>query len=288
MWGKIRSVKERKTSDLAILANPDIEVSEMMAWTKELFTGVGTLEFRIPGELLEFGFKLMKNHFEGAESREIRRMILIKVLHTREVVVAGNEIMALENEKKWNPWMVGAVTFAHDFGRFPQARLGSFSDIKTGFDHAEAGAEILLAEKWLKLTEMGIDLKVLAEAVRNHSRLEYTVGEKYGKFIRDADKLGLLSYFHYLIQEFKLPEGKVTPGALKAFLEERLVPKKEMKTQLDVFLCWHSWQFDLNFSSTKKLIETNETENFILEQIKKRDEELWREVAGHNLRGRGR
>lgn len=260
----------------------------MVAWTKELFTGVGTEDFRIPGELLEFGFKLMKNHFEGAESLEIRHMILMKVLHTREVVVAGNEIMALENEKEWNLWMVGAVTFAHDFGRFPQAHLGSFSDIKTGFDHAGAGAEILLAEKWPKLTEVGIDLKVLAEAVRNHSRLEYTAGEKYGEFIRDADKLGLLSYFHYVVQEFKLPEGKVTAGALRAFLEKRLVPKKEMKTQLDVFLCWYSWQFDLNFAGTKKLIETDGIKPFILEQIKKRDEELWRQVAGQNLRGLGR
>lgn len=181
--------------------------------------------------------------------------------------------------------MGGAVTFAHDFGRFPQAMLGSFSDIKTGFDHAKEGAKILQSHPWPKMAQLGIDGKVLAEAVKNHSRLDYFAGELYGRFIRDADKLGLLSYFHYHIQEFKLPEGKVTPGALRAFLEGRLVPKKEMKTQIDVFLCWYSWQFDLNFFATKKLMESNGAEDFILDQIKKRDEEVWRQVAGQNLRG---
>lgn len=265
-----------------------MSVEEMMAWTKELFTGVGTEGFKIPVELLEFGFNLMKEHFVGAESREIRHMVLRKILHTREVVVAGNEIMASETEEEWNPWMVGAVTFAHDFGRFPQARLGSFSDIKTGFDHAEAGAEIILAQEFPNLEKKGIDKKILVEAVRNHSRLEYLGGERYSKFIRDADKLGLLSYFHYHIQEFKLPEGKVTTGALTAFLEGWLVPKKEMKTQVDVFLCWYSWQFDLNFAGTKKLMEMDGAQDFILEQIKKRDEEAWRQVGPQNLHGQGK
>lgn len=284
----MRSVKIRNNDDLEVLANPDMEVEAMKRWTKELFLGDGTEKFMIPDELLEFGLNLMQEHFRAAKSRDVRHMILRKVLHTREVVMAGQEIMAQQTDVDWNPWMVGAVTFAHDFGRFPQALLGSFSDIKTRFDHAEEGAKILQSCPWPKMAQLGIDDKVLAEAVKNHSRLDYSVGELYGKFIRDADKLGLLSYFHYHIQEFKLPEGKVTTGALRAFLEGRLVPKKEMKTQIDVFLCWYSWQFDLNYFATKKLMETNGAEGFILDQIKKRDEEVWRQVVNQNPHGRGK
>ncbi len=83
---------------MEVLANPDIEVDAMKRWTKELFLGEGTEKFMIPDELLEFGLNLMQEHFMAAQSRDVRHMILRKVLHTREVVVAGLEIMAQQTD----------------------------------------------------------------------------------------------------------------------------------------------------------------------------------------------
>ena len=261
-----------------MLRNPEVEVEKMMAWTRELFLGKGAEKLTIPEDILKFGFELMSKNFEKAENRSIKNMILRKILHTKEVVEAGFEIMENENGVDWNPYMVGAVTFAHDFGRFPQAHLGSYSDIKTGFDHAEAGAEFVLKGSFPESEKRGLDIQGLAEAVRAHSQLEYNGNDIYGMLIRDADKTGLLNYFHYHIKEYEVFEGKVSPGAVKAVLNGKLVLKLDIRSKIDVFLTWLSWQYDLNFPATKKLFEASGVKQYIFDEIKKRDETVWEKV----------
>jgi len=279
----MRLVKQRRARDLAVINNPVVGVDEMLGWTRELFTGEGSGKFNIPPELLEFGIELMKKYFVLSPDSKRRQMVLRKVLHTREVVVAGVEIR--ENEDvDWNNRMVGAVTFAHDFGRFPQAMLGSFSDIKTDFDHASEGAKLIEKENFFELASMGIDIKVLAEAVRQHSALEYRGKEVYVKFVRDADKLGLLDFFHNDIDEFKVPRGSVTKGAIEAFLDGRLVPKEDLVNRIDVFLCWLSWQFDFNFTATRELVGSGGIRDYILEEIKKMDEDVWIKVISYQAK----
>jgi hypothetical protein len=277
-------VKVRSERDLEILKNSDMGVEEMLVWTRELFTGEGSEKFRIPENLLNYGFEIMTSNFNKAKDGETRKMILRKILHTKEVVMAGIEIMEKEKSVEWNPYMVGAVTFAHDFGRFPQALLGSFSDTKTGFDHASEGARLIEKKNFSELASMGIDIKVLAETVRQHSRLEYRGKEVYVKFIRDADKLGLLDFFHNDIDEFKVPWGSVTKGAIEAFLDGRLVPKEDLVNRIDVFLCWLSWQFDFNFAATRELVESRGTRDYILEEIKKMDEDVWSKVINYQTK----
>lgn len=259
-------VKLRREKDLKVLKNPDLGVDEVWRWIQELFVE-NEMEFVVPEDILEYGMKLMKEHFAKAKDTKIRHMVLRKILHTQEVMMAGREILVLDKSEVWEPAMIDAVTFAHDFGRFPQAHLGSYSDFETGFDHAKAGAELILAGNFKDTVE----IKRLAEAVREHSKLEYLGDDKYGKFIRDADKLGLISFFHYHIEEIKVPNGSVTPGAIKAFLEEKLVLKKDLINRIDVFLCWLSWGYDLNYQATKELFVNGGTKEYILGEIKKMD-----------------
>ena len=271
-------MKLRRKEDIEVLKSQEFDLGEMMVWTKDLFLGAGTENFRIPEDILEFGFELIFQNYAEAKNDSIKKLIRRKVLHTREVVEAGIEILEAESENELDPYMAGAVTFAHDFGRFPQAQLGSYSDIKTGFDHAKAGEEILLAGNFPLSEKRGIEIKKLAEAVRVHSALAYTGENIYGKFIRDADKLGLLDYFPYHIEEYEVSTGKVTPDAIKAFEEGRLVPKENINNRIDVFLCWLSWQYDLNFAATRKLFESGGMKAYMLGEIQRMDEDVWRKV----------
>jgi len=254
-------------------------VEEMLGWTRELFTGEGSEKFRITEDLLDYGFEIMRINFEKARDGETRKMILRKILHTKEVVMAGIEIMEKEKSIEWNPYMVGAVTFAHDFGRFPQALLGSFSDTKTRFDHASEGARLIEKENFSELASMGIDTKVLAEAVRQHSRLEYSGEEVYVKFVRDADKLGLMRFIEYHLADYEVPHGSVTKGTLEAVLAKKSVLHKDVKTKVDVYLSWLSWIYDLNFEATKEMFVDDGLRNMVLAKIKAADPPVYKKVT---------
>lgn len=268
-------MKQRKERDLEVLKKGDMSIEEMTEWSKDLFLGVGAEKIRIPEDVFEFGIAVMRKNYLAAKDNVIRSLILRKILHTREVVDAGVEIVESEGDVDWNPFFAGAVTFLHDVGRFPQAHFGDYSDIKTGFDHASVGADMILAIEFPEAESMGIDMKRVAEAVREHSRLSYNGGDIYSKFIRDADKLGLMDYFPYLIAEYPAPEGTVTPGALRDFLDGKMVLKADMINKIDVFLCWLSWQCDFNFESTKKLFELGGMKEYMLTELMKMDKTVF-------------
>jgi len=268
-------VKQRKPYDLEILKSPPETVEEMMLWTRNLFLGSGTERVRIPEDVLGFGFEVMRKNFASAKDRSIKKLILRKILHTREVVDAGIEIMENEGGVDWDPYMACTVTFLHDMGRFPQAHFGDYSDIRTGFDHASVGAGMVLAAEFPESIAMGIDIKRVAEAIREHSRLSYVGNDEYGKFIRDADKLGLMDYFHFHVAEYPVPDGEVTPGALREFLVEKMVLKSDVVNRIDVFLCWLSWQCDFNFGATKMLFESGGMKEYMHSEILKMDEGVY-------------
>lgn len=271
-------MKIRSEKDIKILKASNVSEAEVEAWERDLFLGTGSEKFRIPEDIMEFGVGVMLKNYKQAKSEEVRQLIRRKILHTREVVVAGYEIMEAEGGVVWDPYFVGAVCFLHDMGRFPQAHLGSFSDAKTGFDHAEVGAEMISRERFKEASKMGIEIPRLAEAVREHSKLKYSGSDVYGKFIRDADKLGLMDYFQYHIEEYQAPRGRVTTGALRTFVEGGQVLKKDMVNRIDIFLSWLSWQFDFNFEATKSLFEIGGSQDYFLEEIKRMDESAYEKV----------
>ena len=272
-------MKVRRQKDIEILNNADFGSDDFCDWVKELFLGEDTEKFRIPEDVFDFGFEVMRKNYLAAKNGEIRKLILRKILHTREVVEAGCEILEREDVEEWNPYMAGTVTFLHDMGRFPQAHFGDYSDVRTGFDHAKAGAEMILIADFPKSSERGIDMERVADAVRQHSNLFYVGSDIYGKFARDADKMGLINYFHYHIVDFPIKEDKVNSGALETFLAGKMVLKADMQSKIDVFLCWLSWQCDFNFGATKELFVGGGMKEYILGEIRRMDGGVWEKVA---------
>lgn len=271
-------VKQRKEEDKRILSAEYMDVEDVEKWIRSLFFGEGTESFRIPEDVFDFGIGVMLTNYRAAKTEDIRRQMRRKMLHTREVVEAGIDIMKNVGEENWDPYAVGTVTFLHDMGRFPQAHLGSYSDAATGFDHAGVGAEMILTEDFPEAHEMGIDMKRLAEAVREHSRLTYTDGDMYGKLIRDADKLAIMQHYLDHVADYPQPVGEVTPGALEAFLKGQMVLKSDMRTQIDVALSLLAWEFDLNYGATREIFASSGAKKVIQKAVREMDEEVGRRI----------
>lgn len=197
---------------------------------------------------------VMKAYFK-ADNDQSKRMILIKVIHTREVVRAGFDIVKAEKGVEWNYFQVGVVCLLHDIARFDQALMRSFSDNKTDFDHAFEGSEMIKNKDFFEFESLGINKESVVCAVENHSKYLYGGEDYYAKLIRDADKLALLRTMpeHLAVEKWGYVEEGVTEEALESYVNKKLVLHKNIKTKADLFLAWLVWEHDLNFSETKRL-----------------------------------
>ncbi len=241
------------------------------AWTEKIFHGKEAEDFKLQDEVYEWFLEVVFCAYEKAKSDLIRRMILVKIIHTREVVQAGFDITRAENGFIWNENMVGTVCLLHDIGRFDQALLGSYSDEKTKYDHALVGSEMISEHEFTSLSSMDIEKEIVVEAVRNHSLFQYDGDDIYAKLTRDADKLALLRSMSEIL-EAKIGEREekgVTEGALAAFRSGKMVRNRDMKTRADLFLAWLGWEVDFNFAATKKYFENEGIRGWMVDELKR-------------------
>lgn len=183
---------------------------------------------------------------------------------------AGFDIANGESGTDWNMHQVGAVCLLHDIARFDQALLGSFSDYKTNFDHGLIGAKMIKDHTFADFRESGIDKASVIEAVKNHNRVSYRGNDRYAKLTRDADKLALLRTMPELmeIEEWHFARQGVTEGALRSYMEKKLVLHRDMKTKADLFLAWLAWENDFNFEVTKKSFIDEGIRDWMVEELK--------------------
>lgn len=228
-----------------------------MAWTEAIYKEEGEPELKIPESVWKWFLDVVMEAYTKAQSDLIRRMILVKIIHTREVVRAGFEIVLAERGYEWNMYQVGAVCLLHDIARFEQSLLGSFVDDETNFDHAVIGGEMVDAHEFDDFGKLGIDKEKVVLAVKNHSRYEYSGDDIYAKLIRDADKLALLRAMpEILASKIKdYEDGEVTEAVLEAYKAGKIVHHKDVRYRVDLFVSWLAWGFDLNFAETKRLFE---------------------------------
>lgn len=247
-------------------------MEKVRAWTEGLFQQKGTENFKLPEVMWSWFVEVVLAAYEKAENDLVRRMILIKIIHTREVVMAGFDITTAEKEFTWNEYQVGAVCLLHDIARFDQALLGSFSDKETHFDHALIGSEMIKIHNFAGVDLKVVDMEAVIEAVKCHSAYRYEGKNSYAKLTRDADKLALLrSMPEILAAEIGgFPEGDLTKEALLMYQRGQIVFRKDMKTRTDLFLAWLAWEHDMNFAETKRLFVTEGIKEWMIGELKKR------------------
>ncbi|KKT35025.1 MAG: hypothetical protein UW26_C0015G0006 [Candidatus Collierbacteria bacterium GW2011_GWF1_44_12] len=266
--------KRNKTDELAI-QKASYGVDGLKKWVIDLFYGRASQNYRLPDEIFELWLAEVIGAYEKAKNHGDRQRIMHKILHTREVVEAGMDIMEGEKEFDWDRYQVVSVCLLHDLARFRQALLGAFSDEKTNFNHAEEGAKMIEKTEWAPLRYLGLDQRVIAEAVRHHSRMKYLGDDPYVKLTRDADKLALLRYMPYLIKEDAYPKGGVSSKVLTDFKKGLMVKNDDRITRADIYVSWACWESDLFYRETK--------DRYVNEGIKTWIYEALKEMTGEDL-----
>jgi len=246
-------VQKRYGEESDFILNGNKSEDAVRAWTEKLFHENGTKNFKIPKEVYEWFLEVVFCAYGKAETDQIKRMILVKIIHTREVMMAGIDITSFEKGIDWNGYQVETVCLLHDIGRFDQALLGSFSDIKTGFDHALMGSEMVKNHEFMELEAVGMNKESVVESVRHHSAFSYQGKDVYAKLTRDADKLALLRIMPEIlaVKVEEYPNKGVTEEALRAYKAGTLVRNEDINTKADLLLAWLGWESDFNFSKTE-------------------------------------
>jgi len=264
IFAKIHSVPERNPKDQQKLNNPNLDVTVVEDWSKELFLGARKPEY-LPLQIAEFGISEQVKFYKQATSEKCQRMVLGKILHTREVVTAGLDIVKSTSDIPWNLTQVVTTCFLHDLGRFEQMLYGTYSDEESNFDHGHIGAEKFKSQNWEELTrQFDLNLNDIYEAIHEHSRIKYDGDNVYVKLIRDADKLALFRTMPYWLT---LNGDSFSKEALKSFLGEGLVKNSEVTTSADRLLIMASWVKDLNFSTTRHFFDDEGIRHWLEEAI---------------------
>ena len=186
----------------------------------------------------------------------------------------------------------------HDIGRFEQlSNYNTFNDT-TSVDHAAHSVEVLKEKNVLA----GIDeelQELVFFSVYYHNKLQLPKKGKeremmHARLLRDSDKLDILKVLtDYYSDKNKKPNhtltwelpvgGTVSLPVAKEILAGRLVPKKEVKNEIDVKIMQLSWVFDLNYKSSFEIIFENRLFEKIYNTLPKTDRviEIYRKVKVH-------
>ena len=247
-------MQKRDSNDLGFILKGDKSISAVKGWVEELLNRKGFGNLNFPEETKRWFLKVVFRTYKKAENDLIRRMILVKIIHTFEVVEAGIEVSRAEKAVIWNESQVIIICLLHDVGRFEQALLGSFSDQETGFDHALVGAKMIKDHCFKDFETLGVDKERVIESVKHHSAFVYSGDDPYAKMARDADKLAILRFLPEImaarIGGFAI--SGVSEGALRSYKDRESVQHRDMKTKTDFLLICLSWEYDFNFAKTKK------------------------------------
>lgn len=200
------------------------------------------------------------------------RNIRLKIEHTRRVCDNMHLLSTGEGISPEEGLLAAAVALLHDVGRFPQyRRWRTFRDSESD-NHARLAIEVIREQNILE-TLPDDERLVIEEAVRFHNLLTIPLRVKSATtlfllLIRDADKLDIwrvfLEYFATNEDErasatmlglADLPE--VSPACLEQLSAGKIVRLESVACINDFRLLLISWVYDLNFSTSYRLVDKN-------------------------------
>ncbi|MBZ0158244.1 MAG: HD domain-containing protein [Alphaproteobacteria bacterium] len=219
--------------------------------------------------------------------------IALKEEHTRRVCENSVRIAEAEGLGRNRVLLAETIGLFHDVGRFPQyAEYRTFRD-SVSVNHGELGAKVL-GEKGVLHPLSGKEQGIVSTAVRFHNvfripDLDDPERVLFIRLIRDADKLDIWRvFFEYYEEEagdrpsavgLGLPDSPgYSPEVLALLFDFRLIPLSMLKSLNDFKLTKLSWMYDLNFTTTYRLVR----ENGYIDRIAKtlpRTEEIEKAVA---------
>lgn len=205
--------------------------------------------------------------------------VKLKITHTYGVVTRSGQIAERMGLSEEDQELAKMIALLHDIGRFEQLkRYNSFSP-KT-MDHAAYGADILFKEGMIRqfLQEDTWDY-IIETAVRKHS--DYILPDiedkrtlLHARLIRDADKLDNcrvklkdpLETFMGASAE-QIGNQKISEKVREDILSGRSVLSEERKTDMDFWVSYLAYFYDLNFKESLKIVKENDYVRKIIERI---------------------
>jgi hypothetical protein len=236
---------------------------------KNCFSNHPLVKLYIPEEIVRWANDIVWGNFLSTDKNSAKEKVEHKVSHILQVVETGREIM--ENENIDNKKQGLVICFLHDIGRFPQVKLDSYSDIKTGIDHGALGAKMVV-EMDFDFNGEGLNKSEIVEAIMWHNKKEYKGQNVYAKLIRDADKTALFLILDYM-EKMTESEGQmgnnIKEESLIKLENGECIDNASVESKSEKALNVASWLSDLNFEYSKVLANKYKIKENILTMLAK-------------------
>ncbi len=212
-------------------------------------------------------------------------MLHLKIQHTQQVVNYVHTLVQHETALQAHARACSLAALYHDIGRFEQFFLYNTFRDSASVNHALHGAKVLKKERILQGESFEIRKQVMA-AVAMHDRLTLPKGLDSGIkcitcAIRDADKLDIL---RVMAQQFSpCAQGEKKHEAvtfyakdeplcwssimLEDIMQKRLAAYANIVYINDFKLLLGSWVYDMNFTTSKRIMLEEGYLHSILESL---------------------
>lgn len=196
--------------------------------------------------------------------------IHLKLIHTLEVVHTTEYLCLHENITGIEKDLAYLIALLHDIGRFEQIkRFNSFDD--RNVDHATLGVQVLFDEGMIRqfIEDDQYD-EVIRKAIAYHSLYKVPKGLdsfllKQVLLIRDSDKLDNFRVKNiesiqtlFSISDADFYSQRVSKNILKDIENHTLILKENRHNEVDMWVSYMAFVFDLNFKSSYLFIREND------------------------------
>lgn len=209
-----------------------------------------------------------------------------KIVHTYGVIEKSEYIAKRLKISEEEIKLAKLIALLHDIGRFEQRKtLKEFEDFK-GLDHAQYGLKILFQDGLIRdfIEDKQYD-EIICNAIENHNKyaIEDGLDERtllHSKIIRDADKLdnfrvkdteNFENMFHY--NKDTINYEKISDKVYEDFMKQKLINVKERITQIDIWISFIAFIFDLNFKESIQYIAEQDYINRLIDRIEYKNED---------------
>ena len=206
--------------------------------------------------------------------------IRLKIVHTYGVVAMSKYIAENLNLSNEDIELAQLIAYLHDIARFPQARdFGDYRDYKT-FDHADLACQMLFEQGMIRtFIEDDTYDSIIAKAIKNHNKFSIENGLNqrellHAQLIKDADKLDNFRVkinhdFESILNttKNKLENDVISKEIYNQFMNNQLIISSERKTDLDCWVSYIAFIFDINFTATFSYIKEHDYINLLCNRI---------------------
>lgn len=196
--------------------------------------------------------------------------IKLKLEHTYHVMKITHYLCLHEHIDGEDYHLAMIIALLHDIGRFEQIRqFNSFDD--NNIDHAKLGVSILFNEGLIedfvldRQYDHFIRLAILYHSLYQIPEISDPKLLLHVRLIRDSDKLDNFRVKNeasvetlFGISETEFLDQKVTDKIMKNIMNHELILKADRKTEVDMWVSYFAFVFDLNFGASYHYLSSNQ------------------------------